>query len=399
MIARLRRKLAWQFTLIVFSLMMVSGAIFLAVDFVSLRSALDGRLESEATRIAAKLVAPGNGRDDAAGERDDAAGERDVLRGGGDSSRLVDAGGQTLVAGELFSRVSVPFSSRRFTTVAIENRYLRIHTLPVEYRGAPAYLQVAGQERLAWHDVPQQAGLFALVCLVVSGLTFVLGLFFARRSLRPAEDTMDRLEQFTHDASHELRTPLTAVRSSLDTALKTGDYEAGIQEARRELDRGTLLVDRLLDLARLDAAALELDQVDMSQVVADAVKRQRDLAAAAGVTVAYESARSVTLQGDEALIAQLVGNLLRNAVKFNHQGGSVRLVLERTGLNISDTGVGMSPAQVARVFERFYQTDASRAVRGFGLGLPIARRIAELHGWSLRITSEVGVGTTAEIGF
>jgi signal transduction histidine kinase len=189
------------------------------------------------------------------------------------------------------------------------------------------------------------------------------------------------------------------VRSSLDTALKTGDYVAGIHEARRELDRGTLLVDRLLDLARLDAAALELDQVDMSQVVADAVKRQRDLAAAAGVTVAYESARSVTLQGDEALIAQLVGNLLRNAVKFNHQGGSVRLVLERTGLNISDTGVGMSPAQVARVFERFYQTDASRAVRGFGLGLPIARRIAELHGWSLRITSEVGVGTTAEIGF
>jgi signal transduction histidine kinase len=392
MIAHLRRKLAWQFTFIVFSLMMISGAIFLAVDYVSFRSELDGRLEREAARIAAKLAAPGNGRDQAAGERD-------VLRGGGDRARLVDGGGQTLVAGELFTRVSIPFSPQRLATVEGEEGYLRIYTLPLMYLGAPAYLQVAEQERLAWHDLPQQAGLFALVCLVVSGLTYVLGLFFARRSLRPAEETMARLEQFTHDASHELRTPLTAMRSSLDTALKTGEYEAGIQEARQELDRGTLLVDRILDLARLDAAALELGEVDMGRVVADAVERQEGIATEAAVAVTLEAAQDVTLLGDDALITQLVGNLLRNAIKFNRRGGSVRLVLERTRLSIVDTGVGMSPAQVTRIFERFYQTDESHSQGGFGLGLPIAKRIAELHGWSLRVTSEVDVGTTVEIGF
>jgi signal transduction histidine kinase len=392
MIARLRRKLAWQFTLIVFSLMMISGAIFLTVDYVSFRSELDGRLQREAARVTAKLTVPGNGRDKETGERD-------VLRGGGDRSRLVDGSGRTLVAGELFSRVSIPFSSQSFATVKGEEGYLRIYTLPLDYRGAPAYLQIAEQERLAWYDLPQQAGLFALVCLVVSGLTFVLGLFFARRSLRPAEDTMARLEQFTHDASHELRTPLTAMRSSLDTALKTGEYEAGIREARQELDRGTLLVDRILDLARLDAAALEIGEVDMGQVVADAVERQRDIATEAAVAVTLEAAQRVTVPGDEALVTQLVGNLLRNAIKFNRRGGSVRLVLERTRLSIVDTGVGMSPAQVTRIFERFYQTDESHSEGGFGLGLPIAQRIAKLHGWSLRVTSEVGEGTTVEISF
>jgi signal transduction histidine kinase len=237
------------------------------------------------------------------------------------------------------------------------------------------------------------------VCLIVSGLTFALGLFFARRSLRPAEETMVRLEQFTHDASHELRTPLTAMRSSLDTALKTGEYEAGIEEARAELDRGTLLVDRLLDLARLDAAALDLGEVDMGRLVKDAVARQRAIADAAGVTVTCEGSASVRVQGDEALISQLVGNLVRNAIKFNRRGGSVRLVLERARLTIVDTGIGMSPDQVSRIFERFYKTDKSHTERGFGLGLPIARRIADLHGWSLRVTSRVGEGTTVEIAF
>jgi signal transduction histidine kinase len=388
-LARLRRKLAWQFTLIVFTLMILAGAAYLAVDYFGSQHSVDRRLEREAQRIAARL------------ERGRPSGENGppLLRGGGERARLVDAAGHPLEVGESFPRVTLPLTMDRFATVRGEGGYLRVLTVPVDVAGAPAYLQVVTAERVAADDLPWMAALFALVCVVVSGLTYLLGYVFAGRSLRPAEETLARLEQFTHDASHELRTPLTAIRSSLDCAVKTGDYETGIRDANEELDRAALLVDRLLDLARLDAAALELEQVDLGEVVAEAVLRQREIAAAQGVAVSVHAEGPVALRADRTLLSQLVGNLLRNAIKFNHPGGAVDITLRRSELSVGDTGVGMTPEEVSRVFERFYQSDASRAEKGFGLGLPLVRRIAELHEWTVRVDSSAGNGTTVRVVF
>ena len=118
------------------------------------------------------------------------------------------------------------------------------------------YLQIVRPERIDVHELPGEAMLFGIVAIVVTLLTFVFGLVFARRSLAPAEAMFVRLRQFTHDASHELRTPLAAIGSSLDLALKTGDYEREIRAAKSELKQGSRLIERLLQLAELDELAL-----------------------------------------------------------------------------------------------------------------------------------------------
>ena len=150
--------------------------------------------------------------------------------------------------------------------------YYRVYQVPLGGARAPAlYLQIARPERIDLHELPGEVMLFGIVAIVVTSLTFVFGLLFAKRSLAPAEAMFGRLRQFTHDASHELRTPLAAVGSSLDLALKTGDYEREIRAAKSELKQGSRLIERLLQLAELDELALSPAPVDMSALVASEV--------------------------------------------------------------------------------------------------------------------------------
>ena len=134
----------------------------------------------------------------------------------------------------------------------------------VTQSGTTLYVQIARPERIDMHELPGEVLLFVVVSLIITSLTFLFGLVFAKRSLAPAESMLGRLRQFTHDASHELRTPLAAVNSSLDLALRTGDYAEEIRAAKRELQQGSRLIERLLQLAELDELALAPEPVDLS---------------------------------------------------------------------------------------------------------------------------------------
>ena len=233
---------------------------------------------------------------------------------------------------------------------------------------------------------------FFVAALLVTVLTAVLGLWFARRSLAPAERMFRRLTQFTHDASHELRTPLAVVNTELDLALRSADPRAHIEAAKDELKGGARLIDDLLGLAALDAATLEGEPVDLSALVEREVERVSAAAADKDIGLRTELAPRVVVRAEAGLAAQLVGNLLGNAVKFTPEGGEVTVTLTRAALRVRDTGPGIAARDLPHIFARFYQADDSRAQEGHGLGLAIARDIAEAHGWRLRAESPPGGG-------
>src|SRR5215204_2144154 len=219
------------------------------------------------------------------------------------------------------------------------------------------------------------------------------------------EETLSRQRRFAADASHELRTPLTAISGHarmLDEWALEGDKETArrsVGTIRREAGKMRGLVESLLTLTRGDEGApMEVGRYDLGAVGKEATETARD-AVDGKVSVDFVPIEhEVTAIFDRERVMQVATILLDNAVKYTPDGGNITVsVGEEDGsvaLAVSDTGVGISQDQLPLVFERFYRADSARAEEGVGLGLSIARQIAEAHGGTIKVRSKLGVGST-----
>jgi len=248
---------------------------------------------------------------------------------------------------------------------------------------------------------------FNLVVLVAAGAASYL---LARRTLEPIEAAHEQQKRFTADVSHELRTPLTALKMESEVALlnpKTTSRELRqtVQSNLEEANKLDTLINNLLRLTRLEADELRqhFKQLDFKHVAAAAVKQVSPAAANKAITIQTDY-RSVQLAGDHDSLVQLVVILLDNAIKYSPEKAQITLRLQQTGerliVQVIDHGTGIEPAALSHVFDRFYRADASRDkadAAGFGLGLSIAKMIADLHHGYISLESAAGAGTTATI--
>jgi PAS domain S-box-containing protein len=225
----------------------------------------------------------------------------------------------------------------------------------------------------------------------------------------------DAKSMFLATMSHELRTPLNAIIGFTDLMLtqmlgplghpKYREYIGDVHKSGRHL---LALINDVLDLSRLDAGKTEIADEDVSlrQVVGEACRIVGNQATQANLQIVTSLPAGLRdVRGDERRIKQIVLNLLSNAIKFTPAGGSVTVKAGETAtglvLQVCDTGIGISEADMPTVLERFGQVDSkiSRKYEGTGLGLPLAKQLIELHGGSLRIESKVNAGTVVSITF
>jgi two-component system OmpR family sensor kinase len=232
----------------------------------------------------------------------------------------------------------------------------------------------------------------------INGLLARLDSAFRRR-----EETLSRQRRFAADASHELRTPLTSISGHarmLDEWALEEDKETArrsVGAIRREAGRMRGLIESLLTLTRGDEnAPMEVGRYDLGAVAKEATETaDNGKVSVKFVPIEHE----IMATFDRGRVLQVASILLDNAVKYTPDGGSVTVRVEEgddggVALAISDTGVGISEDQLPLVFERFYRADSARAEEGVGLGLSIARQIAEAHGGTIEARSKVGVGST-----
>ncbi len=218
--------------------------------------------------------------------------------------------------------------------------------------------------------------------------------------------SFQQIRQFSADASHELQTPLTILKGELEVALRSPrspeEYQQVLQSALEESDRIARLVEGLLLLARADTGMLRMDRqpVDLAQLVTDVYEQTRVLATTHGVTLQLGRVEAVVIQGDYDRLRRLLLNLVDNGIKYTPSGGRVTISLSQNNswasLQVSDTGIGLSPEDRSKIFQRFYRTDEARAQseEGAGLGLCIAQSIAEAHGGYIQVESRPGTGST-----
>jgi two-component system phosphate regulon sensor histidine kinase PhoR len=225
------------------------------------------------------------------------------------------------------------------------------------------------------------------------------------RDVTAARRVESMRRDFVADASHELKTPAAAVQAAAETverALKDGDREAASRfasQVRKEAVRLARIVSDLLDLSRLESERPVIEPVRLDRIVGEEVERLRRQADEAGLTVDIESA-PVTVRGSVKDLALLVRNLLENAIRYTPEAGRITVTVAEDGdhaaLVVSDTGIGIPTRDLPRIFERFYRVDRarSRETGSTGLGLSIARHVAEQYGGRIRARSELGRGST-----
>jgi signal transduction histidine kinase len=233
-----------------------------------------------------------------------------------------------------------------------------------------------------------------------------------RTSLRNAEIANRTKSEFLANMSHELRTPLNAI-IGFSEVLRTGiivpvegkvkSYCNDIHSAGQHL---LSIVNDSLEIAKIEAGHVELDRetLDAGQVALSCLAMMSERARSSGVTFGHAGLESLPpVSADRTRLMQILINLLSNAVKFTQEGGQVTVTGSATAdslrLAISDTGIGISPEHLARIGEPFYQVEpaSSRHHGGTGLGLALAREMAEMHGGHLEIKSELGHGTTVTL--
>jgi signal transduction histidine kinase len=221
------------------------------------------------------------------------------------------------------------------------------------------------------------------------------------------ENSFTQIRDFTLHASHELKTPLTILRAHIETRLRDGNVSDSDRELfadqLEEIDRLTKIVDALTLLAKTDAGQLAFAQepLRLDELVRDCFADAQLLGQPDGVHIELRACDSVTVRGDRYRLRQLLLNLAENAVKYNRPQGEVVMSLNRHNgtaeLAISNTGPGIPPDKIPRVFERFYRGDAAHSGEGCGLGLSIVQSIARAHGGTVDLVSKTDERTTVTV--
>ena len=279
--------------------------------------------------------------------------------------------------------------------------------------------QAGGVMYLAFADMGSASGwrtlaaTLAVVEVAALAVFFVISLFFSRWALRPVARAWTQQRRFVADASHDLKTPLTVILANTSIALEHPERSVAsqsqwLESTQHEAEAMQGLVGDLLTLAKMDeeeASAQSGDvrsvfeEVDLSDVLEGEALQFESVAFERGVKLESQVEPGIKLRGNEQRLRRLAGTLIDNACKYVDDGGAVDVSLSRSGkqakLAVRNTGAPISPEDLPHVFDRFYRADKARTggAGGHGLGLAIARAIAEEHGGTLTASSTQAEGT------
>jgi two-component system, OmpR family, sensor histidine kinase CiaH len=253
-----------------------------------------------------------------------------------------------------------------------------------------------------------------VMLFILGGCVLVAGYVLAGATLVPIKQIVRAQKRFIADASHELRTPLSIMKTNSEVMLMDGNkissngaisvFKSNIEE----IDRMSKLIENLLRLSYYDNKSPELpfSHIDFARIVTNIVEKIRTLAFQKSIRLYIAEIETAEIVGNESALEQLVTNIVKNAILYTPNGGTVSVVVKRNVAGavkfiVKDTGVGMHPDEIPLIFNPFYKTDSSKLQfnSGSGLGMTIVKKIVDRHLASIKVDSILGGGTTVSVIF
>ncbi len=361
--------------------------------------------------------------------------------------------GKLIEKSKSLGNLTLPYSKKmkKFETVKVGGRYLRL----VNYVDKKNQLII----QVAYNVAGEINILERFELIIFSTLFFILfisalaGFFVSKRALEPidriseqiktiTEHNLDRKidvgeapkelkdliesfntllerlrraflreKRFISDVSHELKTPISVIQMQCEIALRKErdreEYKKAIETIKNTVSLMSNLIEKMLMISRLERVDRSVfSEVELSSVLRSALELLKGRADEYGVALDFKAPdEPVFVRGDKTLLVEMFVNLIDNAIKYNETGGSVVIEVEKAEdslvVNISDTGMGIAENEIDRIFEEFYRIDKSRSKdrEGFGLGLSIVKKIAQIHGALVNVKSSVNTGTTFSVVF
>lgn len=285
------------------------------------------------------------------------------------------------------------------TVMMTSKKIVNDNVVQILYVGKDVTALYSGLQKATYAQV-----VLGFVALLIAS---AIGYYMAGRALIPLKEAYDRQKQFAADASHELRTPLAVVMASADLLLADPSIENPflrqvLEDLKSEVKKMTNLVSDLLMVARSDNNALKvkIQRLDLTEILKQVIRTMTPIAEKKNIRLAGENFSKALINADEQKVKQLAIILVDNAIKYTPEGGAVLVRLERADnvravFAVMDSGIGIAPEDLDKVFERFYRVDKarSREMGGNGLGLAIAAEIVKLHDGKISVESKLGEGT------
>ncbi len=249
------------------------------------------------------------------------------------------------------------------------------------------------QERRSVYTLAFLSFAITLVCI---GLVYVIVLLSSKKAIAPMLKNAQRQKQFITDASHELKTPITVIATSLTVLEMEVGKQKWIDKAMVQTEKLKALVNSLVTLARMDEeeSPLKFADFDASSAIAETAESFVDFAQSKGFSLVLDIDDKLSYRGDEYAVRQLVSILLDNAIKYAAPGSEISFSLKKSGvfakgicIRTQNSCENLDPDKLDKLFDRFYRSDESRDGKGFGIGLSIARSIAEGHRGRITATS------------
>ncbi|MCX6704321.1 MAG: ATP-binding protein [Candidatus Woesebacteria bacterium] len=283
------------------------------------------------------------------------------------------------------------------------SNFLRQNGLPVPPEVQSFDSEAVEQARLR---IISALGLINISILVLSGLG---GYLLAGLTLDPISKMVKKQKEFVGNASHELRTPLTSLKTEIEVALR--DKKLDLVQAKNifrsnleDVDSMQRLSNYLLEQNRYENSDIDLEikKVDLAGAVTRAIKKAEPVAGKKKIKI-VSRLQKVMVNGNEDALIELSTILIENAIKYSGKSKSVEVKTGGKGtFEVKDFGIGIPPADIPHIFERFYRAESSRSkekIDGYGLGLSIAKSIVDKLGGKIKVNSKLGQGTTFSVQF